>query len=188
VRNQYPLPLITQLISDLAGAWIFSKLDIRRGYNNILIKEGDQWKAMFKTKFGFFEPLVMFFGMCNSPSTFQEMMNTIYKMVITFWEARGTIIRIYMDDITIVTSRSREDHINAVQDVLCVAKRHNLYFKPKKCVFHALSIDYLGVIIEKGMTCMDPVKIAGIKNWPTPAKIKDVCSFLGFCNFYRPFI
>jgi hypothetical protein len=188
VRNQYPLPLITQLISDLAGTWIFSKLDVRRGYNNILIKEGDQWKAVFKTKFGFFEPLVMFFGMCNSPSIFQEKMNTIYKTVITFWEARGTIIRIYMDDITIVTSGSREDHINAVQDVLCVAKRHNLYFKPEKCVFHAPSIDYLGVIIEKGMTCMDPVKIAGIKNWPTPTKIKDVCSFLGFCNFYRPFI
>jgi hypothetical protein len=106
VRNQYPLPLIAQLISDLAGTWIFSKLDVRRGYNNILIKEGDQWKAAFKTKFGFFEPLVMFFGMCNSPSTFQEMMNIIYKTVIAFWEVRGTIIWIYMDDIAIATSRS----------------------------------------------------------------------------------
>jgi hypothetical protein len=114
VRNQYPLPLIAQLISDLAGTWIFSKLDIRRGYNNILIKEGDQWKATFKTKFGFFEPLVMFFGMCNSPSTFQEMMNAIYKTVIAFWEARGTIIRIYMDNITIATSRSCKDHTNAI--------------------------------------------------------------------------
>jgi hypothetical protein len=143
---------------------------------------------VFKTKFGFFEPLVMFFGMCNSPSTFQEMMNTIYKTVIVSWEARGTIIRIYMDDIAIATSGSREDHTNAVRDVLCVAKEHDLYFKPEKCIFHASSIDYLGVIIEKGMTHMDPVKIAGIKNWPTPAKVKDVHSFLGFCNFYRPFI
>jgi hypothetical protein len=188
VRNQYPLPLIAQLISDLAGTWIFSKLDIQRGYNNILIKEGDQWKAAFKTKFGFFEPLVMFFGLCNSPSTFQEMMNTIYKTVIAFWEARGTIIRIYMDNIAIATSGSREDHTQAVRDVLCVAREHNLYFKPEKCVFHAPSIDYLGVIIEKGMTHMDPVKIAGIKNWPIPTKVKDVRSFLGFCNFYRPFI
>jgi hypothetical protein len=188
VRNQYPLPLITQLISNLAGAWIFSKLDIRRGYNNVLIKEGDQWKAAFKTKFGFFEPLVMFFGLCNSPSTFQEMMNIIYKMVIMFWEARGTIICIYMDDIAIATSGSREDRIQAVQDILRIAREHDLYFKPEKCIFHAPSIDYLGVIIEKGMTCMDPVKITGIKNWPIPIKVKDVRSFLGFCNFYRPFI
>jgi hypothetical protein len=173
---------------DLAGAWIFSKLDVRRGYNNILIKEGDQWKAAFKTKFGFFEPLVMFFGLCNSPSTFQEMMNTIYKTVIAFWEARGTIIRIYMDNIAIATSGSREDHIQAVRDVLCIAGEHDLYFKPEKCIFHAPSIDYLEVIIEKGMTRMEPVKIAGIKNWPIPTKVKDVHSFLGFCNFYRPFI
>jgi hypothetical protein len=92
------------------------------------------------------------------------MMNTIYKTVIAFWEARGTIIRIYMDDIAIATSGLREDHTQAVQDVLRVAREHDLYFKPEKCVFHAPSIDYLGVIIEKGMTHMDPVKITGIKN------------------------
>jgi hypothetical protein len=114
VWNQYPLLLIAQLIADLSGAWIFSKLDVQQGYNNVLIKEGDQWKATFKTKFGFFEPLVMFFGLCNSPSTFQEMMNVIYKTVITFWEARGMIIQIYMDDIAIATSGSWEDHTNAV--------------------------------------------------------------------------
>jgi hypothetical protein len=130
----------------------------------------------------------MFFGMCNSPSTFQEMMNAIYKTVIVFWEARGTIIQIYMDDVAIATSGSHKDHTNAVRDILHVAREHNLYFKPEKCIFHAPSIDYLGVIIEKGMTHMDPVKIAGIKNWPTPAEVKDVRSFLGFCNFYRPFI
>jgi hypothetical protein len=78
VRNQYPLPLIAQLISDLSGAHIFSKVDVRQGYNNIRIKKGDEWKAAFKTKFGHWEPLVMFFGLTNSPSTFQEMMNVIY--------------------------------------------------------------------------------------------------------------
>jgi hypothetical protein len=77
---------------------------------------------------------------------------------------------------------------DTVRDVLCVAEQNDLYFKLSKCTFHASSIDYLGVIIEKGMTRMDPVKIAGIKNWPIPTKVKDVCSFLGFCNFYRPFI
>jgi hypothetical protein len=188
VRNQYPLPLIAQLISDLSGAHIFSKVDVQQGYNNVRIKKGDEWKAAFKTKFGHWEPLVMFFGLTNSPSTFQEMMNVIYKEVIEKHAARGTIIRIYMDDIAIATTGTMQDHIEAVRDVLRVAEQHDLYFKLSKCTFHASSIDYLGVIIEKGMTRMDPIKIAGIKNWPTPTKVKDVRSFLGFCNFYRPFI
>jgi hypothetical protein len=188
VRNQYPLPLIAQLISDLSGAHIFSKVDVCQGYNNIQIKKGDKWKAAFKTKFGHWEPLVMFFGLTNSPSTFQEMMNVIYKEVIEKHKRRGTIIRIYMDDIAIATTGTLQDHIDAVRDVLRVAEQNNLYFKLSKCTFHASSIDYLGVIIEKGMTHMDPVKIAGIKNWPIPTKVEDVRSFLGFCNFYRPFI
>ena len=110
----------------------------------------------------------MFFGLCNSPATFQTMMNQIYKDVITKHAIRGTAIRIYMDDIAIATSTSLPDHIDAVKDVLTVAQNHDLYFKPEKCTFHAPSIDYLGVILEKGITRMDPTKIAGIKNWPTP--------------------
>ena len=188
IRNQYPLPLISDLITDLRGASIFSKLDVRWGYNNVRIKEGDEHKAAFKTRYGLFEPTVMFFGLCNSPATFQTMMNQIYKEVITKHALKGTIIRIYMDDIAIATSTSLPDHIAAVKDVLTVAQNHDLYFKPEKCTFHAPSIDYLGVILEKGITRMDPTKIAGIKNWPTPTKVKDVRSFLGFCNFYRPFI
>jgi hypothetical protein len=93
-----------------------------------------------------------------------------------------------MDNIAIATTGTLQDHIDAVWDVLQVAEEHDLYFKLSKCTFHASSIDYLGVIIEKGMTHMDPVKIAGIKNWPTPIRVKDVRSFLGFCNFYWPFI
>ena len=188
VRNQYPLPLISELMTDLSGAHIFSKLDVRWGYNNIRIKAGDEHKAAFKTKYGLWEPTVMFFGLCNSPATFQTMMNQIYRQTIDKHALRGTIIRVYMDDIAIATSTSLADHIQAVADVLTVAKVHDLYFKPEKCTFHASSIDYLGVILEKGMTRMDPIKIKGVRDWPTPAKVKDVRSFLGFCNFYRPFI
>ena len=94
-------------------------------------------------------------------------MNQIYKDVITKHAIRGTIIRIYMDNIAIATSTSLPDHIAAVKDVLTVAQNHDLYFKPEKCTFHAPSIDYLGVILEKGITRMDPTKVAGIKNWPT---------------------
>ena len=77
VKNRYPLPLIQELTDKLRGARYFTKLDIRWGYNNVRIKEGDEWKAAFRTNRGLFEPAVMFFGLCNSPATFQRMMNDI---------------------------------------------------------------------------------------------------------------
>jgi hypothetical protein len=196
VCNQYPPPppLIGDLIRDLGGAVVFTKFDIRQGYNNIRIKEGDEHKATFKTRRGLFEPTVMYFGLCNSPATFQVFMNDIYRPTITKHDLRGTAIHVYMDDIAIATkvslspSQSHAAHVATVSDMLQVALEHDLYFKLEKCIFHAPSIDYLGVILEKGVTHMDPVKISGIKDWPTPKTVKDVRSFLGFCNFYHPFI
>jgi hypothetical protein len=194
ICNQYPLPLIGDLICDLGGAVVFTKFDICQGYNNIRIKEGDEHKAAFKTRRGLFEPMVMYFGLCNSPATFQAFMNDIFRPTIAKHDLLGTAIRIYMDDIAVATkvslspSQSHAAHVAAVTDVLQVALDHDLYFKPEKCIFHATSINYLGVILEKGVTRMEPVKISGIKDWPTPKTVKDVCSFLGFCNFYRPFI
>ena len=93
-----------------------------------------------------------------------------------------------MDDIIIGTSSTMKAHISAVHDVLDLLEEHDLYLKPAKCKFHTNSIDYLGVILEKGVTHMDPIKISSIKEWPTPTKVKDVRSFLGFCNFYHTFI
>src|SRR5580693_3716667 len=194
VRNQYPLPLIGDLIRNLGRAVVFTKFDIRQGYNNIRIKEGDEHKAAFKTRRGLFEPTVMYFGLCNSLATFQVFMNDIYHPIIAKHDLLGTAIRVYMDDIAVATkvslspAQSHAVHIAAVTDVLQVALENDLYFKPEKCVFHATSIDYLGVILEKAVTRMDPIKISGIKDWPTPQTVKDVRSFLGFCDFYRPFI
>ena len=188
VKNQYPLPLILDLTAQFSGAHIFTKLDIRWGYNNVCIKEGDEHKAAFKTKYGLWEPLVMFLGLCNSPSTFQAMMDWIFRLLIEKWGPRGTDIGKYMDDVAIATQTNKADHIAAVTDILELTMRHDLYFKPEKCIFHVPQIDYLGIIIEKGMTRMDPIKVEGIRNWPRPAKVKDIHSFLGFCNFYRPFI
>src|SRR6266702_1914602 len=188
IRNQYPLPLISDLIRDLSNAHIYTKLDIRWGYNNIRIREGDEGKAAFKTRYGLFEPTVMYFGLTNSPATFQTMMNYIFRDIILKHELRGTTIRVYMDDIGIATRTDMTGHIAAVQDVLQVALDHDLYFKPEKCTFHAPSMDYLGVILEKGVTRMDPVKIAGIDTWPTPKNVTEVRRTVGFFNFYRPFI
>ncbi len=188
VHNQYPLPLISDLIRDLSNAHIYTKLDVRWGYNNVHIREGDEHKAVFKTKYGLFEPTVMYFGLTNSPATFQTMMNYIYCDVILKHELRGTTIHVYMDDISIAMHTNLTDHMAAVRDVLQVALDHDLYFKPEKCLFHAPSMDYLGVILEKGVTRMDPVKIAGIDMWPVPKNVMEVRRAVGFFNFYCPFI
>ncbi len=111
-------------------------------------------------------------------------MNYIFRDVILKHELCGTTIRVYMDDIGIATRTDMKGHIAAVCDVLQVAHDHNLYFKPEKCTFHVPSMDYLGVILEKGVTHMDPVKIASINNWPTPKNLTQLHSGLGFFNFY----
>jgi len=116
------------------------------------------------------------------------MMNYIYRDVIIKHEPLGTTIRVYMDDIGIATCTNLDDHRRAVSDVLRVAQLHDLYFKPEKCLFHSSSMDYLGVILEKGVTRMDPVKIAGVDTWPVPKNATEVRKVLGFFNFYRPFI
>jgi len=169
-------------------AYIFTKFDIRWGYNNIRIKAGDEEKAAFKTKYGLFEPRVMFFGLTNSPSTFQTMMNQIFKDLQLHFLTKGTQIIVYMDDILIATSTTLLAHTDAIHAVLDLLQEHDLYLKLEKCVWEATSIDYLGVILEKGMTHMNPTTISGIKDWPIPKTVTDVCSFLGFCNFYHAFI
>jgi hypothetical protein len=188
IRNRYPLPLIPDLISQVRDARIFTKFDVREGYNNVLIKEGDQHKAAFKTKYGLWEPLVMFFGLTNSPATFQAMMDYILEPIINLFQGKGTEIIVYMDDILIATSESLEQHREAVHEVLDILEQNDLFIKPEKCIWEAPRVDYLGLILERGITRMDPAKVKGVANWPTPSSVKQVRSFLRFCNFYRPFI
>jgi hypothetical protein len=142
----------------------------------------------FKTEFGIFVPNVMFFGLTNSPATFQRMMDSIFQHTIDKHHLLGTEILVYMDDILIASSSGLASHRAAVHDVLAVLEEHDLYLKPEKCMWEADSVDYLGLILEKGVTCMDLTKVEGVRNWATPTTKKHVRSFLGFCNFYRAFI
>jgi len=183
IPNKYPLPLISELIYDLAEKHVFSKFDIRWGYNNIRIKEGDKYTAAFKTSEGLFEPTVMFFGLTNSPATFQMMMDDIFQEEV----AQGWL-RIYMDDIIITTEDNDVLHELCVNHILDKLEKFNLFLKPEKCRFHQHEVEYLGVLIGNGSVKMDPIKVQGISEWPIPQTVKDVQSFLGFCNFYRAFI
>ena len=150
VKNAYPLPLISELLDKLKGARFFTKLDIRWGYNNVRIRDGDQWKAAFKTNRGLFEPTVMFFGLCNSPTTFQAMMDDIIEDMIS-----ERIIIVYMDNIfifapdkAILTENTRK--------VLRRLQNNALFLKPTKCEFYKTKVEYLGMIIEEGKISMDP--------------------------------
>ena len=137
--------MISELIDQVAKALLFSKVNVRKGFNNIWIKEGDEWKATFKTNRGLFEPTVMFFGLTNSPSTFQSMMDTIFKdLVLT-----GEVV-IYMDDILIATPDNLTHHRQLVHRILDQLEEHNLYLKPKKCVFEVCEVEFLGVILGHG--------------------------------------
>ena len=182
IKNAYPLPLINEILDKLKGAKYFTKFDVRWGYNNIRIKEGDQWKAAFSTNRGLFEPTVMFFGLCNSPATFQAMMDSIFKDMI-----QENLVIVYMDDI-LIFAQTQEDLEQYTQQVLQRLREHDLYLKPKKCEFSKMKLEYLGMIVEEGKMAMDPIKLGGIRDWPIPTKVKDVRSFLGFGNFYRKFI
>ena len=182
IEDKYPIPLISDLIDKLHGSKIFTKLDLRAGYNNVRIKEGDEHKAAFKTKRGLFEPLVMFFGLCNSPATFQKMMNEIFKDMID----EGWIL-IYMDDI-LIHSTEQQLQTERTKRVLQRLTEHDLYLKIEKCKFNQKEVEFLGMIIRHNEVIMDPVKLAGIADWPIPKNVKEVRSFLGFGNFYRKFI
>jgi hypothetical protein len=181
VKNWYPLPLISELIEHLKGARWFTKLDVRWGYRNMQIKEGNEWKAAFCTNRGLFELLVMMFGLTNAPSTFQTMMNDIFADLI----AEGKVC-MYLDNI-LIFSHDLTEHRHVMQTVMERLWQNKLFLKPEKCDFEKRKIKYLGVIISEGQVEMDPVKVAGVVDWPTPSTKKELQQFLGFTNFYRHF-
>lgn len=182
VQNWYPLPLATDIINKLKGAKIFTKFDIRWGYHNVRIQEGDEWKATFVTNRGLFEPKVIFFGLTNSPATFQSLMNTIFADLI----AEGKVA-VYLDNI-LIWSNDLSEHHKIVHEVLERLAKHDLYLRPEKCEFEKSKVEYLGLVISEGQVVMDLTKVKAVAEWPTPKSLKEVRGFIGFANFYRRFI
>ena len=182
VKNQYPLPLISELINKLKNAKYFTKLDIQWGYNNIWMKEGNEWKAVFRTNRGLFEPLVMFFGLTNSPATFQTMMNHLFRDLIN----QGKVV-VYMDDIMIYMP-TLEEHQRIVTEVLEILQTNKLYLKHTKCEFEQSETKYLGLIVGHQSVKMDSAKTKGVTEWPIPTTRKELRGFLGFLNFYQRFV
>ena len=182
VVDSYPLPDIKTLLDDLASSSYFAKFDVRWGFTNIRIKAGDEWKAVFVTPRGVFEPLVMFFGQTNAPPTFQRYMNETFSRMIG---ERKVVI--FMDDV-IVHGRSHNELTARISEFLQTCKDENLRLKISKSTFETQEVDFLGYKIKKGQYSPCTIKTAAIKDWPTPTNLKELRSFIGFCNFYCMFI
>ena len=182
IKNAYPLPLISDVIDKIGEAKVFTKMDVQWGFNNVWIKEGDEWKAAFATNRGSFEPTVMFFGLTNSPATFQTMMNEIFRDLID-----KNLMVVFIDDILIYT-KTKKGHKEIVEEVLKRLLENDLYLKPEKCCFEVDKVDFLGLVIGPEGISMDESKKTAITEWPEPRNVKDVRRFLGLANFYRRFI
>ena len=182
IKNNYPLPLITDLIDNMKSKKVFMKMDLQWGFNNVRIKEGDKWKGAFTIHVGSFEPIVMFFGMMNSPAIFQAMMNEILRDLIN----KGKVAA-FVDDM-LVGMKTKEEYNETVEEILKRLEENDLYIKPEKCVWKARRIGFLGVVIGPNRIEMEKEKVDGVLSWPEPKNVKDVRKFLGLANYYRRFI
>lgn len=180
-KDAYPLPRIEESLDALAGARLFSTLDLTAGYNQIPMAEKDKQKTAFCTPFGLFEFNRMPFGLCNSPSTFQRLMERI------FGDERYNSLLLYLDDI-VVFSSSFETHLQRLEMVLGRLEKHNLKLKLDKCHFFQTEVRYLGHVISPLGVATDPEKIRAVVEWKRPRTVRELRSFLGFASYYRRFV
>jgi len=157
IKDKTPLPLINEVIDKLKNAKYFNKLDLIWGYNNIWIKEGNKWKAAFLTNKGLFKPKVMYFGLCNSPGTFQQMMTSIFRELL-----HEGILANYMDNF-IIPAKTEEELEKHTIRFLKIAEKHNLCFKQSKCDFNATELPILGVQVGNREVQIEEAKFKAIK-------------------------
>jgi len=181
-KKWVPLPLIADILDGVGKRKVFIKLDLRWGYNNVRIREGDKWKAAFTIHIRAYEPTVMYFGLTNSPATFQVMMNDLFRDLINQGDTAT-----FIDDILVATD-TEEEHNELVEEVLKRLEENDLFVKPEKCKWKVREVEFLGVVIGPKGVEMQREKVKGVLNWPAPRNVKEVQKFLGLANYYRRFI
>jgi hypothetical protein len=180
IPDKYSMPVVEELLDELAGATIFTKLDLRSGYQQIRLAEEDEAKAVFRTHNGHFEFRVMPFGLLTAPATFQSAMNQVFAAQIR------KFVLVFVDDI-LVYNKTAEEHAQHLTEVFKLLQQNNLFIKRSKCSFAQHSLEYLGHIIIKNGVATDPAKIEAVKNWPKPSNVKQLRGFLGLAGYYtRP--
>jgi hypothetical protein len=181
VKNRYPLPLVDCLFEQVVGARYFTKFDLMEGFHQIPLAEEDMEKTAFRTRFGSYEYTVLPMGLCNAPSTFMQMMNE------TFRDLLDKSVLCFLDDI-LIFSKTEEEHIRHVREVLQRLRQHKLYLKLSKCEWMQDEVEFLGHRLGKAGLAVSPDKISAVRDWPAPRNPKDVRSFLGLAGFYRRFV
>jgi len=183
IKNRYPIPLISELLDRLKGAKVFSKIDLTDAYYRIRIRQGDEWKTAFRTRYGHYEFLVMPMGLTNSPATFQSYVNNALRGYI------DDFCVVYLDDILIFSANDK-DHCQHLSQVMERLRQAELYANPKKCYFFRSEVEFLGFLVSEHGIRMDPERVKTITEWKKypPQTFRDIQIFIGFCNFYRRFI
>ncbi|XP_024014856.1 uncharacterized protein LOC112088827 [Eutrema salsugineum] len=181
IKYRHPIPRLDDMLDELYGATVFSKVDLRSGYHQVRMKEGDEWKTAFKTKQGLYEWLVMPFGLPNAPSTFMRLMNHVLRVYIS------KFVVVYFDDI-LIYSKCFADHLMHLEQVLETLRQEGLYANLKKCTFCTDHVVFLGFVVSSQGLQVDQDKIKAIQEWPTPTTIGHVRSFHGLASFYRRFV
>ncbi|KAK8954475.1 hypothetical protein KSP39_PZI002180 [Platanthera zijinensis] len=181
VKYRFPIPRLDDLLDTMSGAQLFSKIDLRSGYHQIRVREGDEWKTAFKTKDGLYEWLVMPFGLSNAPSTFMRIMTQILRPYM------GKFLVVYFDDI-LLYSQTHGDHLAHLRLLFETLRQEKLFVNLKKCSFYAESVQFLGFIVSSTGVSVDPEKVKSIREWPLPTTLHEARSFHGLATFYRQFV
>jgi hypothetical protein len=176
VKNKYSLPMVSDIFDRLHGAKYFTSIDLFSGYHQVRLNDEDIHKTAFNTRYGHFEWLVLCFGLTNAPSTFQRLMNDIFRDLL------DDFVVVYLDDI-LIFSRTKEDHIKHVRIVLERLRANSLHANPSKCHFGLLELEYLGFVVSEKGVSPAPSKVSSIQEWPIPRNQSEVRQFLGLCNY-----
>ncbi|GBG68621.1 hypothetical protein CBR_g3162 [Chara braunii] len=181
VKNKEPLPRIDDLLDRVQGCRYFSKINLKSGYHQIAIGSEDQHKTAFQTRYGLYEFVVMPFGLCNACGTFQHAMNQI------FHDYLDKFVIVYVDDI-IIFSKTIEEHVAHLDEVLSLLRQHKFKINGEKCEFGRTCVLYLGHEISAEGLKHDDAKVASIRDWPRPQSVTEMRYFLGMTGYYRTFV